>query len=58
MLKALPEEIQASLGAAVPFPSRLGEPEEFAGLVMHMIGNVMLNGEVVRIDGALRMAPS
>lgn len=58
MLKALPEETQASLGAAVPFPSRLGEPEEFAGLVMHMIGNVMLNGEVVRIDGALRMAPS
>ena len=58
MRKALPEETQASLGAAVPFPSRLGEPEEFAGLVMHMIDNVMLNGEVVRIDGALRMAPS
>jgi hypothetical protein len=58
MLKALPEETQASLGAAVPFPSRLGEPEEFASLVMHMIDNVMLNGEVVRIDGALRMAPS
>ncbi|MGF1641752.1 MAG: SDR family NAD(P)-dependent oxidoreductase, partial [Rhodospirillales bacterium] len=58
MLKALPEETQASLGAAVPFPSRLGDPAEFAALVVHVVCNVMLNGETIRLDGALRMPPS
>jgi NAD(P)-dependent dehydrogenase (short-subunit alcohol dehydrogenase family) len=58
MLRALPEETQASLGAAVPFPSRLGDPAEFAALVLHMVGNVMLNGETIRLDGALRMPPT
>lgn len=57
MLKALPEAAQQSLGAQVPFPNRLGEPAEFAALVMHCIGNRYLNGEVIRIDGSLRMAP-
>ncbi len=57
MLRGLPAETQRQLGAAVPFPSRLGEPAEFAELVVHMIGNVMLNGAVVRLDGALRMPP-
>jgi NAD(P)-dependent dehydrogenase (short-subunit alcohol dehydrogenase family) len=57
MLRALPQEAQDSLGAAVPFPKRLGEPSEFAALVMHCIGNGYLNGEVIRLDGALRMAP-
>jgi NAD(P)-dependent dehydrogenase (short-subunit alcohol dehydrogenase family) len=57
MLRALPQEAQDSLGAAVPFPKRLGEPREFAALVMHCIHNSYLNGEVIRLDGALRMAP-
>ena len=57
MLKALPQETQDSLGASVPFPKRLGEPREFAALVMHCIHNSYLNGEVIRLDGALRMAP-
>ena len=57
MLRALPEDVQASLGASVPFPKRLGAPEEFAALVMHVVQNVYLNGEVIRLDGALRMAP-
>lgn len=57
MLFGLPQEAQDSLGASVPFPSRLGHPEEYAKLALHMIDNVMINGEVVRIDGALRMAP-
>jgi len=57
MLRALPQEAQDSLGASVPFPKRLGEPREYAALVMHMIHNGYLNGEVIRIDGALRMAP-
>ncbi len=57
MLAGLPPETRRSLGEAVPFPSRLGDPAEFAALVEHMIGNVMLNGEVVRLDGALRMPP-
>lgn len=57
MLKALPQEAQDSLGASVPFPRRLGEPREFAALVMHCIHNGYLNGEVIRLDGALRMAP-
>ncbi|MFN7052156.1 MAG: 3-hydroxyacyl-CoA dehydrogenase, partial [Gemmobacter sp.] len=46
-----------SLGAGVPFPARLGQPDEFAALVAHIIGNQMLNGEVIRLDGALRMPP-
>jgi NAD(P)-dependent dehydrogenase (short-subunit alcohol dehydrogenase family) len=57
MLKALPQDAQDSLGAAVPFPKRLGEPAEYAALAMHIIANGYLNGEVIRIDGALRMAP-
>jgi NAD(P)-dependent dehydrogenase (short-subunit alcohol dehydrogenase family) len=57
MLRALPQEAQDSLGAAVPFPKRLGEPREFAALVMHCIHNSYLNGEVIRLDGALRLAP-
>ena len=57
MLRALPQEVQASLGASVPFPKRLGTPEEFAALVLHIVGNAYLNGEVIRLDGALRMAP-
>jgi NAD(P)-dependent dehydrogenase (short-subunit alcohol dehydrogenase family) len=57
MLKGLPEPAQQSLGAAVPFPSRLGHPDEFASLALAIIGNAMLNGETIRLDGALRMAP-
>lgn len=57
MLMGLPQEVQDSLGAAVPFPSRLGQPAEYAALVRHIVENAMLNGEVIRLDGALRMAP-
>ncbi|MFV0475431.1 MAG: SDR family oxidoreductase, partial [Pikeienuella sp.] len=57
MLKGLPEEAQKSLGAQVPFPARLGDPAEYAALARHMIENPMLNGETVRLDGAIRMAP-
>ncbi len=57
MMAALPAEVQASLGASVPFPSRLGAPAEFAALVLHIAQNRMLNGETIRLDGALRMAP-
>ncbi len=57
MLFGLSEEVQKALGESVPFPSRLGDPAEYAALALHMIDNVMLNGEVVRLDGALRMAP-
>ncbi|HKA79306.1 MAG TPA: SDR family NAD(P)-dependent oxidoreductase [Xanthobacteraceae bacterium] len=57
MLMALPEEAQKSLAAAVPFPKLLGRPEHFAELVRHIIENSYLNGEVIRLDGALRMAP-
>jgi NAD(P)-dependent dehydrogenase (short-subunit alcohol dehydrogenase family) len=57
MLHGLPKEVQDSLGAAVPFPSRLGKPEEFAQLALAIVRNPMLNGEVIRIDGALRMQP-
>jgi NAD(P)-dependent dehydrogenase (short-subunit alcohol dehydrogenase family) len=56
MLRALPEAVQQSLAAAIPFPQRLGNPAEFAALALHMIENVMLNGEVVRIDGAIRLS--
>jgi NAD(P)-dependent dehydrogenase (short-subunit alcohol dehydrogenase family) len=57
MVDGLPAELQASLGAGVPFPSRLGRPSEFAELVEHIVGNRFLNGEVIRLDGALRMPP-
>jgi len=57
MLLGLSPEAQKSLGDSVPFPKRLGRPEEFARLALHMIDNVMLNGEVVRLDGAIRLAP-
>lgn len=57
MLMGLPETVRDALGAMVPFPSRLGRPEEFAKLVEAVIGNAMLNGEVIRLDGAIRMQP-
>jgi NAD(P)-dependent dehydrogenase (short-subunit alcohol dehydrogenase family) len=57
MLAALPEEVQDSLGRQVPFPARLGRPEEYAELVEAIIRNPMLNGETIRLDGAIRMAP-
>ena len=57
LLAGLPEAARVSLGQQVPFPSRLGRPEEYAALVRHVIENEMLNGEVIRLDGALRMAP-
>ena len=57
MMAGMPPEVQESLGKSVPYPSRLGRPEEFAGLVQHIIENDYLNGEVIRLDGALRMAP-
>ncbi|KVD87192.1 3-hydroxy-2-methylbutyryl-CoA dehydrogenase [Burkholderia stagnalis] len=57
MLTGMPQEVQDSLGKSVPFPSRLGRPGEFAALVRHIAENPMLNGEVIRLDGALRMAP-
>jgi hypothetical protein len=53
----LPEEVRDSLGKSVPFPSRLGDPSEFAALARHIVENPMLNGETIRLDGALRMAP-
>ena len=56
MLRGMSDELRASLGAQVPFPSRLGTPEEFAALVKHIVENEMLNGEVIRLDGAIRMA--
>lgn len=57
LLQTLPEEARASLGAQVPHPSRLGAPEEFAALVYSIVENPMLNGETIRLDGAIRMAP-
>jgi NAD(P)-dependent dehydrogenase (short-subunit alcohol dehydrogenase family) len=57
LLKELPEAVQQSLAASIPFPPRLGKPEEFAGLACHIVTNGHLNGEVIRLDGALRMAP-
>ena len=56
MMASLPADVQASLGASVPFPPRLGKPSEFANLSMHIFDNVMMNGEVIRLDGAIRMA--
>jgi len=57
MLAGLPAEVQESLGKSVPFPSRLGRPDEYAALAQHIVENEMLNGESLRLDGALRMAP-
>ena len=57
MLLNMPDEVQQSLAGQVPFPSRFGKPEEFADLVSHIIDNEMLNGEVIRLDGAIRLAP-
>jgi NAD(P)-dependent dehydrogenase (short-subunit alcohol dehydrogenase family) len=57
MLAGLPEEAQVSLGQQVPFPPRLGDPAEYAALALHIVGNQMLNGETIRLDGAIRMAP-
>lgn len=57
MLAGLPQDAQDSLGKQVPFPSRLGEPAEYGALVGHIVENQMLNGEVIRLDGAIRMAP-
>jgi NAD(P)-dependent dehydrogenase (short-subunit alcohol dehydrogenase family) len=57
LMKQLPEQVQQSLAASIPFPARLGKPEEFAQLACHIVTNNHLNGEVIRLDGALRMAP-
>jgi len=57
MLLAMPQEVQKSLGASIPFPSRLGRPEEYAMLVHAIVENPLLNGETIRLDGAVRLAP-
>ena len=57
MLGALPENGRQALGAQVPFPSRLGRPAEYAQLAQQIVENAMLNGETIRLDGAIRMAP-
>ena len=57
MLLGLTPEMQKSLGDTVPFPKRLGKPEEYAKLVLHIVENTLLNGEVIRLDGAIRLAP-
>jgi NAD(P)-dependent dehydrogenase (short-subunit alcohol dehydrogenase family) len=57
VLALAPEELKRSLGAQIPHPSRLGRPEEFGALAVHIVENLMLNGEVIRLDGAIRMAP-
>jgi hypothetical protein len=56
-MRELPESVQQSLAASIPFPKRLGHPKEFAALAAHIVTNGHLNGEVIRLDGALRMAP-
>jgi len=56
-MQSLPEAAQEALGASIPNPSRLGDPDEYAHLVQFMIENPMLNGETIRLDGAIRMAP-
>lgn len=56
MMQAMPDEVRASIAATIPFPPKLGNPDDFAGLVAHILENRTLNGEVIRIDGALRMA--
>ena len=57
LLAGLPDDVQSSLGQQVPFPPRLGDPAEFAAMACHIMENRMLNGEVIRLDGAIRMAP-
>jgi NAD(P)-dependent dehydrogenase (short-subunit alcohol dehydrogenase family) len=57
LMQELPEEVQKTLAASIPFPKRLGQPDEFAALALHIVSNGHLNGEVIRLDGALRMAP-
>jgi NAD(P)-dependent dehydrogenase (short-subunit alcohol dehydrogenase family) len=57
LLARLPDDVKASLAKAVPHPSRLGSPDEYASLALHIVENPMLNGETIRIDGAIRMAP-
>ena len=57
MLMGMPKDVQDSLGQQVPFPSRLGRPHEYAGLVQSIFNNVMLNGETIRLDGSIRMTP-
>jgi len=57
MVTGMPEEVQHSLAAAIPFPKILGRPEQYADLALHIIENRYLNGEVIRLDGAIRMAP-
>ena len=57
LLEGLPEEVQTHLGKQVPFPSRLGDPDEYAHMVQSIIENPMVNGEVLRVDGSLRMPP-
>ena len=57
MLMGLPESAREALGASIPFPSRLGDPAEYAALACHIVENPMLNGEVIRLDGAIRMQP-
>ena len=57
LLGMLPEEIRAALAATIPHPSRLGRPEEFGALACHIVENSYINGEVIRLDGAIRMAP-
>jgi len=57
LMASLPPQVQESLGKSVPFPQRLGKPEEYAELVLAIIANTMINGETIRLDGALRMPP-
>ena len=57
MLLGMPQPVQDSLAASVPFPSRFGTPEEYASLVRHIVENTMINGECIRLDGAIRMQP-
>ena len=57
LLLNMPQDVQDNLAATIPFPKRFGKPEEFAALAIHMIENCMINGEVIRLDGALRMQP-
>lgn len=57
MLSGLPDKARHALGAQVPHPARLGNPDEYAALAEHIVNNPMLNGETIRLDGAIRMAP-
>jgi hypothetical protein len=57
MLMGLPEDVRQGLAASVPFPKALGDPAQYAALVLHIVENRYINGEVIRLDGALRMAP-